>query len=196
MFVDVPKGTKAQFERANMQGVEQGAGIGATGLSLASGIGGGGLPALGRGLVGSAIGSTVGSSGGGAIGNIFGERELGSKIGAGVLGTLGGLAGMRGIKIPVGRTGLMGFLENLFSKEPEALTTVEQGIKQKIASSVEEHLLPNTPLVGTPEEIAAYQQRMRILQQEAKDAGTYSAARGAISKNPNFQQRIKAGMEK
>jgi len=143
---------------------------------------------------------------------------VGGQIGSTIGGLAGGMAGARGIQVPPGK---MGFLESLFAREPEALDPVEQAIKQKIASRIplrltkaqqeflrakvaetspamaaDRPMLPNTPLVGTPEEIAAYEQRMRILNQEASDAGTYSAARGAINKKLNYQQRIKGRMEK
>lgn len=49
---------------------------------------------------------------------------------------------------------------------------------------------PLRPLVGTPEEIAAYEQQMKILAPEAHDVGVYHAARGASGKKLNLQERI------
>lgn len=49
---------------------------------------------------------------------------------------------------------------------------------------------PMTPLVGTPEEVANYEQRMRILNQEAKDAGIYHAARGSTKRKVDLPSRI------
>jgi hypothetical protein len=53
-----------------------------------------------------------------------------------------------------------------------------------------EDAAPLRPTVGTPEEWAAYDQRMGNLKAEASDAGTYSAARGKAGKKLNYQQRI------
>jgi hypothetical protein len=49
---------------------------------------------------------------------------------------------------------------------------------------------PLNPLIATPEEFAAYQQQMRILEQQARDAGMYHAAQGSARKTTNLQQRI------
>lgn len=49
---------------------------------------------------------------------------------------------------------------------------------------------PLIPLIGTPEEWNAYDQKMNILRNEAKTAGTYHAARGGAGKPSNLQQRI------
>ena len=54
---------------------------------------------------------------------------------------------------------------------------------------------PLRPLVGTPEDWAAYQQQMDILKPEAQDAGTYHAARGSASRKVNLQQRIGKRMQ-
>jgi hypothetical protein len=49
---------------------------------------------------------------------------------------------------------------------------------------------PLNPLVATPEEFAAYQQQMRVLQQQASDAGMYHAAQGSVNKRTTLQQRM------
>lgn len=49
---------------------------------------------------------------------------------------------------------------------------------------------PLRPTVGTPEDFQVYDNQMGRLKQEAKDAGTYSAARGKIGKKKNYQERI------
>ena len=215
--LDVPKGYGPAVEAASNKGVQTGAEIGSTVAPVLAG-GVAALPAVGRGIIGSIGGAALGGYGGRELGGIVGQPELGRQIGATIGGLYGGYKGAQGINVPMGK---MGFLESLFAKEPAELDPVEQAIKQKIASRIplrltkaqqdflrakvatpeaataaNRPLLPNTPLVGTPEEIAAYEQRMRILGQEAKDAGTYSAARGATSKKINYQQRIKGRMEK
>jgi len=48
---------------------------------------------------------------------------------------------------------------------------------------------PLRPLVGTPEQLQQYDQQMKILNEEAKSAGTYHAARGSVKRKLNLQER-------
>ena len=49
---------------------------------------------------------------------------------------------------------------------------------------------PLRPLIGTPEDWNAFDQKMGVLQKEASTTGTYHAARGATGKRFNLQQRL------
>jgi hypothetical protein len=49
---------------------------------------------------------------------------------------------------------------------------------------------PLRPLIGMPDEWNAYDQKMNVLRNEAKTAGTYHAARGGVGKKTNLQQRL------
>ncbi len=69
--------------------------------------------------------------------------------------------------------------------QPTFLRMIQTGIAQP-----SEDVAPLRPTVGTPEEWATYEQRMKNLKAEASDAGTYSAARGKTGKTLNYQQRI------
>ena len=53
---------------------------------------------------------------------------------------------------------------------------------------------PLRPLIGMPDEWNSYDQKMNILRNEAKTAGTYHAARGGVGKRTNLQQRIGKGL--
>lgn len=46
------------------------------------------------------------------------------------------------------------------------------------------------PIIGTPEEWQAYENRLNVLKPEAKAAGLYSAARGKAETIPDYQERI------
>lgn len=49
---------------------------------------------------------------------------------------------------------------------------------------------PLRPLVGSPEDWQTYDQQMSVLKPEARDAGMFSAARGAVNRTPDYQVRI------
>lgn len=63
-------------------------------------------------------------------------------------------------------------------------------LKNALSASSSDFPKPLRPLVGTPDEVRAYEQQMKILGAEASDAGTYHAARGSANKKVNLQQRM------
>jgi len=76
MFVDVPKGEKAQFEAAGRKGLTEGGKVGTEMLGAAAG----GEAAAGmRGLIG-VIARMAGSGAGGAIGNVVGQGVTTGKV--------------------------------------------------------------------------------------------------------------------
>lgn len=50
--------------------------------------------------------------------------------------------------------------------------------------------VPLRPLVASPAEWSAFDQQMSVLQKEASTAGTYHAARGAVGRATDLQQRM------
>ncbi len=152
------------------------------------------MPPTGKGPQLTTFAKKAAQVGGGAAGAALAPGNLGYE------GAVGGyLAGPEVLKKAVGAPEL-GSIKNPgpYSKMPlrvprspamEAEAEAPASTPQS-APSNRRMAPPLRPLIGSPEDWQAYDAQKAILKPEASDAGLYSAARGAVSRIPDYQQRI------